>query len=108
MDQIFIDYIRELKEELSGKCQILLAADREETIVNMRKSVGDCEIYTTPKEEKASFTRDHGPFTGITAMADLYMLSYANHFVGTIDSTYSRLAAYLAWKKDGTEKFIGA
>ena len=49
--------------------------------------------------EDHSWEKEHGNFTGISAMQDLHLMSYVNFaFVGTLGSSFSELSAAIAIK----------
>ena len=103
-----------LNEQFVGlRCRLLLASDRKASVLRLRSSATalGCDVYTVPrgdlnvadnvtdcfvKGEWNPYCLEQGPWrSGTLQVADLLLLSHAQYFIGTGDSTYSHLIAYL-------------
>ena len=78
-------------------CVILLASDREAStamLMPVAKQRGCVLVRSKRGEAEApGLTTEHGRYTRDTAMRDVYLLSHADHLIGTSGSTFSLLMA---------------
>jgi len=116
LDRKFSLRLREvLKERFGGlRCRLLLASDRKPTIRRLRSDAMamGCEVHNLPRGNLSvednvtecfinnrwnSLCLEQGPWrNGLLQLADLQLLSYAQYFIGTGDSTYSYLIDWAA------------
>jgi hypothetical protein len=106
-----ITLVTSVRIDESQHCHVLLASDRVESINRMSeyaRSIG-CTAYFAPRpmedsplkkcDEGDDLCMEQGPFsTGITQIADIYLLGHAHYFIGSHESTYSRMiATIVSW-----------
>lgn len=91
-----------------ASCALLLATDRESAVKDIKIRTNSSEgvylMITTEKHHHRDEMHygEHGSNTGLTAMQDLYLLSFSNHFIGTARSSFSDIIASFAYTEDGT------
>lgn len=83
-------------------CVVLAASDRPAFLSGMEPLARgrNCSWVALPRsmsdgQATGPFSREQGAHTGLTAYQDLYLLSLADHLVGTLGSSFSLLAAAL-------------
>jgi hypothetical protein len=107
-DDALVNCIAKVLEKApSSACTLLLATDRLETVLRIKKEMANgslkesrgCslqQVLTVAEDaDPAHRGGEHGPFSPLDALADIYMLSKADMFLGTPFSTFSIYAA--AW-----------
>ena len=99
---------RSLTSAKPRKCAFLVATDRASSLVRLSSYVSNslgCDVLYTGRatnltEEDAReadhrLRTEHGQWSGVTALADIYLLGHAHVFIGTVGSTFSQLPANL-------------
>ena len=104
------EYLKVLKKLLLTKyhgkeCRLLLASDWPSTIITITNNATalGCKVYTTPKDmSNACMNTSHpdcneqGPWRkGVVQMADVYLLSHSQYFIGNGGSTFAQSIGYL-------------
>jgi hypothetical protein len=91
-----IHYVNEIRKNDDRNCTILIATDRISTIARLTKI--SYELGCIPKlvekvmPEKLLKKGEHGPWgESIISMADFYLISQSEYFLGTKVSSYSTL-----------------
>lgn len=103
-DSYFEEAIQIVRQRVSrtAVCVLLVASDRAASIQRVVEYAGrvDCRARFVSRNMSASASDDihgikeHGPWaTSITSIADLYLLSHSDYFIGSLQSSFSYLIA---------------
>ena len=86
----------------SFRCTMLISSDREEAIRRLERLAKkiQCSAVTAyrhwPKQRTTRFKNDHGLWTDSrVVLSDVELLSHADHFIGSYESTFSMLIGSL-------------